>query len=112
MFICGNCKKSHRSVETARRCYAGDIFTCGWLYPYQLEGEQCVGECDAAAWETDRGFTCEAGHEHVTAQKRLEEGWDYAADPYEAAGLARVGVEPVAMDGGAIDIDPYTFLYG
>jgi len=77
---------------------------CGWLVERTVswydeetgdgEGYDVVEECGAAAVYTDRGFTCDAGHSHVTAEVRWNEGWDYAEDDGEALRLSRAGTEP------------------
>jgi hypothetical protein len=62
-----------------------EVGTCTWTvvagadedgYPYHTD-------CGAETVIYDRGFVCTAGHEHVNAQTRHEEGWDYydADDP-------------------------------
>jgi hypothetical protein len=70
--------------------------TCTWLVEFGPEwvevewvdenGEvQCDGdlveggvrECGAPATFDARGFRCENGHEHVTAEARSAEGWSY-----------------------------------
>jgi hypothetical protein len=81
---------------------AGDTWVCGWLIEagrHPEDGETIIRECQARAFATDTGWACEAGHEHVTAEVRVREGWDYASDEGEAAQLAKYGTEPVQMDG-------------
>lgn len=107
---CGNCKETHHSVEAVRRCYAGEASPCGWQYHARdrwgfvtdEDGERIVLECKALAWDTGRALVCEDGHEHVWAEARAAEGWDYAEDAEEARRLAKVGVASVGMDGGSI----------
>src|ERR1043165_1282904 len=108
--ICGHCKGTHLTVEGVRHCYAGDASTCGWLF-YERDrygivcdedGQQIVRECDELAWDDGRARVCEAGHEHVWAEARAREGWEYAEDADEARRLAKAGVMPVGMDGGAL----------
>lgn len=108
MFVCGQCERRHHSAEVGRRCHAGKTYPCGWQIQVGLDedGGAVIDECGAAAWDTERGWKCDAGHEHVTAEARWREGWDYAADPGEAMLLARAGVQPVAMDGGPIEMAP------
>jgi hypothetical protein len=81
-----------------------ETWPCGWLmYAGRDEdGELVVVECGAVATENSRGWTCTNGHEHVTAEARYREGWDYASDAGEAAQLRKYGTDVVAMDGGAI----------
>jgi hypothetical protein len=107
---CGNCKSTHYSVEGVRRCYAGQAGPCSWQsyardrwgYLTDEDGARIVLNCDALAWDNGRAFVCEAGHEHVWAQNRADEGWEYAEDADEARTLAKAGVMPVGMDGGSI----------
>lgn len=58
-----------------------------------------IGECGASAAADDRGSHCEAGHDHVNAQARDAEGWDYAGDEQEAAVRAKYGHASVLPDG-------------
>lgn len=97
--------------------------TCGWLVedntfpamPEGLTGEEAddwaeaafeafvlgpvVRDCGAEVTFTERGWSCKAGHAHVYAEVRHNEGWDYAHDEIEAGLLARAGVDSVGMDG-------------
>jgi hypothetical protein len=66
---------------------------------YCEESASAVIECKAVSYTTADGWACEAGHEHVTAEARYEQGWDYAADLGEARGLAKAGTMPVDMEG-------------
>jgi hypothetical protein len=115
----------HVAVADARACEAANLhFTCDWLVkrlPVLREPgpdatsedwdaygdamaylEEEIVPCGAFAWADDRGWTCNVGHAHVTAEARYAEGWDYAHDEDEARGLRRNGVDAVAMDGGSI----------
>ena len=102
----------HLTVEGVRQCHLNpESFTCTWLYErtdligdeeYGWEPYTRIVECGAVAWPTQRGWTCEAGHEHVTAEVRMTEGWDYASDPGEAEQLRRYGVDAVSMRGDSI----------
>lgn len=109
---CGNCTETHTSIAAVRACHTGDLFACHWAVEYPgrwvvideetgesdfIEGG--IGDCGAEAIVTERGWTCSAGHEHVTAETRHSEGWDYAECFEEAAGMYRVGVEPRTMSG-------------
>ena len=44
-------------------------------------------------------YACIGGHDHVPAEIRYDEGWDYTDDPAEAAGMMGHGVYPVQPDG-------------
>lgn len=101
---------THGSVEAVRRCHLDPTAElCNWLveipahFVPEIEDfvEAQIVECGALAWELPdrRGWTCEAGHEHIDAEVRDREGWDYAEDRDEAARLAKVGVASVQMNG-------------
>jgi hypothetical protein len=98
-FKCGNCKGSHVLAAEGRACYAGNRYPCYWLIEVDTEDGPSVVECGAWAIETNRGFTCEAGHSHVNCEIRAREGWDYASDPFEARNLMKYGTFPMTMDG-------------
>jgi hypothetical protein len=107
-------RHEHRSVDEVRACFeaalaeaAGtDVWPCGWLMEARYsDGSRYSLPCEAPTRFTDdRGsFECAAGHSHVPAQVRWEQGWDYAEDAEEAAYLrGRVGIDAVAMDGTGI----------
>lgn len=106
----------HASVEAVRACFlAQQIWTCDWHVPVRNDedGEEYAVECGGMAWflPDDRGYTCEYGHEHIDAEVRRRERWDYVADSQEAGLLAGRGVHPVAMNGGGIDIDLQALHY-
>lgn len=110
-FICGNCKDRHPKAADARACYSGEVVPvvgpCTWLverpyYDFDDVRQVSTGECGAEAVYTERGFTCAAGHSHVDAQYRRQEGWDYAHDEEEAYVLAYYGTVPVRMDGSGV----------
>ncbi|HET9144081.1 hypothetical protein [Actinophytocola sp.] len=101
---------THATVDNVRRCYLDpDAEICNWLieipahWVEEIEDivDAQIVECGALAWELPdgRGWTCEAGHEHIHAEVRDQEGWDYAEDLDEANRLAKVGVASVQMDG-------------
>lgn len=109
---CGHCRETHRSVAAVRACSQGvPVFPCGWLVMIATEDGPAAVECGADAEATDRGWTCAAGHEHVTAEARHREGWDYAEDAGEAMNMVRAGVEPRTMD-GHLATSPAAFLVG
>jgi hypothetical protein len=109
MIMCGNRSahrsgqsESHETLDHVKECY-GLVTLCGWVYQngYDEDGpayRSCVG----IVTETPRGWECSNGHEHVTAEVRYAEGWDYASDELEAAQLRKYGVQAVAMLGGSI----------
>lgn len=113
---CGNRAKhdgqtgTHTTVDLVRACYLDpNTFTCDWLvevpahWVEEIEDfvDAQIVECGALAWELpdNRGWTCENGHEHIRAEVRDREGWDYAEDREEAKRLAKVGVASVQIDG-------------
>lgn len=98
-FKCGKCKGSHDLAAQGRACYEGLRYPCTWLVQIDTEDGPATVDCGAWATETDRGFTCEAGHSHVRAEICDREGWAYASDPLEAKQLAKYGVFPMLMDG-------------
>ncbi|MGW4528857.1 hypothetical protein [Amycolatopsis sp. NPDC004378] len=114
---CGNRRRhadgepaAHASADAVRACFlAEETWTCDWLTAHTNpeDGEQYTVECGGLAWflPEGRGHTCEHGHDHIYAEVRHREGWDYAADPDEAGLLAGRGIQPVAMNGGGIAID-------
>lgn len=105
MIICGHCHGRHHQVDTVRACRDGRTFPCDWLVERHSfddetgERHDFIVECGATAVTDDRGFHCEAGHEHVELEVRLAEGWDYASDEEEAAGRAGYGFESRLPDG-------------
>lgn len=98
----------HETTDVVRSCQqAGadeargiEVWPCGWL----LEGRYDDGSvftypCPMPMRVTGPGrVECDGGHEHVDAQQRYNEGWDYA-DEDEADGLVRAGTRPVDMQG-------------
>lgn len=119
MIRCGHCDLSHYTVAQARMCATGLYFDpdtgavregcapCTWMIAtgrYSEDGAEIIRDCGHPSWCDERGWRCAAGHEHVRAEIRADEGWDYA-DADEAAALAAAGVRPVHMDG-----KPYIFV--
>jgi hypothetical protein len=43
-------------------------------------GGHWITECGATAHATERGWYCDAGHEHIDMAVRNAEGWDYFDD--------------------------------
>jgi hypothetical protein len=101
------CFGVHETVAEVQDCYRKarvarndpDYFPCGWLVEIRTEDGIAAIACGALARVTSRGFECEAGHEHVHAEIRHREGWEYAEDLDEAHQLFRAGVEPRTMAG-------------
>jgi hypothetical protein len=76
------------------------VFPCGWLYQvptytlYPADAEWYPDSpsdvyttlaCSALAIGDERSWVCEHGHEHVHAEARHNEGWDYYDDDEIAA---------------------------
>lgn len=99
---CGHCSKTHANLAVVRACSQGNVFTCHWLVERLADGhpedapEMIVTDCGADAFGDASGWTCQAGHSHVSLQTRHEQGWDYA-DEDEALGMLATGAEPVRM---------------
>ena len=106
--LCGNCKERHSTVVAVKACHTGDLFLCDWLVEHYTEDGLSVRDCGAEAVQTERGWTCAAGHAHVTIEARVAEGWDYAEDWGEAMNLAFAGVEPLTMSGHLV-LNPASF---
>lgn len=109
----GRERHSHESVADVRDCFEARrrelagvaTWPCDWLLAHVGDdGETYTYECGAPAWETnpDGTTSCTRGHEHVPAQVRARQGWDYADDEFEAARLRHLGIQAVAMNGGSI----------
>lgn len=100
---CGHCTKTHTATDAVKACSQGNLFPCHWAVKRYVgdpdEPWLTTVDCGADAIATERGWTCNAGHEHVTMETRLDEGWDYAEDADEAMDMARAGVQPFTMDG-------------
>jgi len=119
MIRCAKCHQRHTSVAAVRACHEGTLTTCHWAVQRwvgwvdeetgESDGDMQVVDCGAEAVVTDRGWTCAAGHEHVTMEARHAEGWDYAEEYGEARDLALAGVEPRTMSGHAVT-SPADFL--
>lgn len=55
-----------------------EVFACRWvLEDVGFEGERHTFACGRPASADARGWVCTGGHEHVTAEARQAEGWDY-----------------------------------
>lgn len=116
---CGHCSRRHSSAATVQACAQGNLFSCHWIVERyegwvdeetgQTESWLVNVECGAEAIGTERGWACAAGHEHVNAQTRMNERWDYAEDADEAMGMVRVGVQPFTMN-GRIATSPRDFV--
>lgn len=97
-FKCGKCKGSHNLASEGRACYANG-YPCTWTVEIDTEDGPGYVDCGAWAIETDRGFTCAAGHSHVRCEIRAQEGWEYADGVPEARNLMKYGIFPVLMNG-------------
>lgn len=64
-------------VDRSGWCDGGDDWPAEWV--------ERITECGAELAYTDDRWVCAAGHEHVSAEAREREGWDYAEDAYDAA---------------------------
>lgn len=99
----------HQTVEGVRACHRDETWACGWLvsipagYAPEIENwvDARIVPCGALAWRLPdgRGYTCEAGHEHIYCEVRDAERWDYVDGPEEARRLAALGVAALGMDG-------------
>ena len=111
----GQARHDHQAVEEVRECYqaardeaAGTpVWQCGWLLEGRYDdGSRYTFPCEAPARFTperaEGSYACTRGHDHIPAEVRYAEGWDYAADEDEAELLRRHGTQAVAMNGGAI----------
>lgn len=91
--------------EAARDEKAGaEVWPCSWyLLGRYDDGSTFEYPCGLPTrYAPDRGrgsYECLAGHDHVPADVRDAQGWDYAGDEGEARLLARAGTVPVQMDG-------------
>lgn len=103
---CGNraahaTRTYHATVDAVRACHRDNTAPCHWLVErvsYTEDGPMTtIVDCGALSWPLPggRGWACEAGHEHVTAEVRAAEGWEYAEDQREARRLEKAGVRPV-----------------
>jgi hypothetical protein len=94
---------------------------CTWMVEYCPEPIVCdetgevdfwddpqlpIRDCGAEVAYNDDRWECAAGHEHTSAEARDREGWDYAADAYDAAVIGRGG-KLVVPAGPTTYIDPY-----
>lgn len=106
----GRNRHQHQTTAEVRECFQAaqdlakgiDVWPCSWLVEgTHDDGTKYVYDCNSPTRYTDdRGsYKCTVGHDHVPAEVRAEQGWDYAGDEGEAILLARAGVLPVQMDG-------------
>lgn len=115
---CGHCQQPHTSVAAVKACSTNDLFACHWAVErYEGWVDEETGEaeswlvtvdCGAEAISTERGWTCAAGHQHVSMQARADEGWDYAEEYGEAMTMAMAGIEPLTMTGHIV-LGPQSF---
>lgn len=89
------------------------VFPCGWLYEvpthtlYPADAEWYPDSpsdvyttlaCSALAIGDERSWVCEHGHEHVHAEARFNEGWDY----YDDDEIAAFATGHAAIPGGIV----------
>jgi hypothetical protein len=111
----GRERHDHQDVAQVRSCYQAaqdvargtEVWPCTWLLEGRYDdGSRFTFECGSPSRLTpehgEGSYACESGHDHVPAEVRLEQGWDYAEDAEEAMRLRRNGVQAVAMNGGSI----------
>jgi hypothetical protein len=62
---CGHCGGQHATTAHVRRCSEGLLGVCLHYGPVDRDlatGALIYDECDRDAWETEQGWTCDAGH--------------------------------------------------
>lgn len=104
------CNGSHEKVWQVKECFVAaqaGHFPCDWLVEFRYDdGSRGTRSCGRPAWphpdDVHGGFQCAGGHEHISQETRIAEGWEYAEDEGEALALAKAGVEPRTMDYGQI----------
>jgi hypothetical protein len=104
-------KHTHPSAELVRACYEAKrdvqagiaVWPCSWLAQegFTEDGVPVIVECGLPTRFTDDkgSYACIGGHDHVPAEVRFEQGWDYAEDDDEARRLAQAGTRPVQVNG-------------
>jgi hypothetical protein len=101
------CTGQHATAAEVKSCFqarADGAWPCSWLLEGRYDdGSRHTYACGAPTRYTDeRGsYECDRGHDHVPADVRYEQGWEYAEDADEAKRLVRAGVRPVQLDGDA-----------
>jgi hypothetical protein len=102
------CNGGHNVAADVKACFEAKrdgAWPCTWLIEGRYDdGSKFTRNCGAPTRYTDeaRGiYECSAGHDHVPAQVRAAEGWDYAEDGDEAKRLTFHGTEPRTMAGQA-----------
>jgi hypothetical protein len=92
----------------ARYCQVPFEAECGYCEENAIEQVDCGAGMyvlrDQATGQRV-GWECADGHQHVSAQVRFEQGWEYADGDGEADRLARAGVQPVPMAYAAPAVD-------
>lgn len=96
--------QTFQTVFAARKVVEGWTLSdtgCTWMVEHrEFDGydlAEWIANCDAELVYSDRGWLCAAGHEHVTAEVRDAEGWDYAQDAYDSAVITQAGRQAVPM---------------
>lgn len=102
-------RHTHPTVELVRICATAarfekagaKVWPCSWDMEAMGEDGPYAVRCNLPTMFTDdRGsYECVGGHDHVPAEVRFEQGWDYAEDAGAAELLAKYGTEPRDMQG-------------
>lgn len=106
-------RHDHQAVWEVRACFeaahaekAGKpVWPCTWLIEGRYDdGSRFTYECgEPTTLNGEEGeYECAAGHSHVPAWVRADQGWDYAEDDEEAKRLRSVGIDAVSMRGDSI----------
>ena len=103
------CFGGHEKIWQVKECFeakrAGD-FPCNWLVEFSYDdGSRGTRDCGRPARilpGDGNSFECNGGHEHISQERRIEEGWEYAEDEGEARNLVFAGVEPRTFDEGKV----------
>lgn len=110
----GTCNGSHETAAEVKDCYRRAHTPGGWPCSWLVEVALRTGDPDEPYYkgivecglltlpvEKTGGYECEGGHDFIPPQYLAEHGMAYASDDFEAKALAKAGVLPLAMRGGA-----------
>ena len=111
----GQERHTHENLLEVQACFRAahdaargvGVWQCSWLLLGRYDdGSTYSYPCEAPTRYTDsRGsYECEAGHDHIALEVQWEQGIAYTDDPAEAAGLAKAGLRPLAMNGAAFPV--------